>query len=289
MFNLRNRSFLKEIDFEPTELRSPPPAVGGRQDRQVRRHRGEAPRGQGDRPDLREDVDPHPLGLRGRRLRPGRARHLSRSVGLAARPQGVGGRHGPRARPHVRRHRVPRQPPGRRRGAGRARRGARLQRAHQRVASRPRCWPTSSRCTRRAASRTTRSSYAFVGDCRFNMGRSLLVMGALMGADVRLAGPAEPAPPGDVVAIAEDIARRTGARITITDDASSAVIGRRLHPHRRVGVDGRGQGRVDRAGPAARAVPGELGAAGEDGQPEGQVHALPARLPRSEHRSSVGR
>jgi ornithine carbamoyltransferase len=32
-------------------------------------------------------------------------------------------------------------------------------------------------------------SYAFVGDCRFNMGRSLLVMGALMGSDVRLAGP----------------------------------------------------------------------------------------------------
>ena len=31
--------------------------------------------------------------------------------------------------------------------------------------------------------------YAFVGDCRYNMGRSLLVMGALMGADVRLAGP----------------------------------------------------------------------------------------------------
>ena len=29
--------------------------------------------------------------------------------------------------------------------------------------------------------------YAFTGDCRFNMGRSLLVMGALMGSDVRLA------------------------------------------------------------------------------------------------------
>src|ERR1700749_3705867 len=27
-------------------------------------------------------------------------------------------------------------------------------------------------------------AYAFVGDCRFNMGRSLLVMGALMGSDV---------------------------------------------------------------------------------------------------------
>ena len=37
-------------------------------------------------------------------------------------------------------------------------------------------------------------AYAFVGDCRFNMGRSLLVMGALMGADVRLAGPAIAAP-----------------------------------------------------------------------------------------------
>jgi ornithine carbamoyltransferase len=31
--------------------------------------------------------------------------------------------------------------------------------------------------------------YAFAGDCRFNMGRSLLVMGALMGSDVRLVGP----------------------------------------------------------------------------------------------------
>ena len=46
-------------------------------------------------------------------------------------------------------------------------------------------------------------TYAFVGDCRFNMGRSLLVMGALMGADVRLAGPASLAPPDDVVKIAE--------------------------------------------------------------------------------------
>src|SRR6187401_2213114 len=47
-------------------------------------------------------------------------------------------------------------------------------------------------------------SYAFVGDCRFNMGRSLLVMGALMGADVRLGGPTELAPPDDVVDVARD-------------------------------------------------------------------------------------
>src|SRR5689334_22767378 len=67
--------------------------------------------------------------------------------------------------------------------------------------------------------------YAFVGDCRFNMGRSLLVMGALMGSDVRLSGPAELHPPKDVVDLATDIAGRTGARITITEDPAEAVSG----------------------------------------------------------------
>ncbi|MEU5880110.1 ornithine carbamoyltransferase [Spirillospora sp. NPDC047279] len=70
-----------------------------------------------------------------------------------------------------------------------------------------------------------RISYAFVGDCRYNMGRSLLVMGALMGSDVRLAGPAELHPPKDVVAVAEDIAGRTGARVTVTEDPAEAVSG----------------------------------------------------------------
>ena len=68
-------------------------------------------------------------------------------------------------------------------------------------------------------------SYAFVGDQRFNMGRSLLVTGALMGSDVRMVGPAELAPPPDVVEIAQDIASRTGATITITDDVDEGVRG----------------------------------------------------------------
>jgi ornithine carbamoyltransferase len=68
-------------------------------------------------------------------------------------------------------------------------------------------------------------SYAFVGDCRYNMGRSLLVTGALLGADVRLAGPEPLQPPADVVALTRDIASRTGARITITDDPAAAVSG----------------------------------------------------------------
>ena len=120
MFNLRNRSFLKEIDFEPRELRFLLQLVRGAEDRQVRRHRGQAARGQGDRADLREDVDAHAVGVRGRGVRSGRPRDVPRSVRLAARPQGVGGRHGAGARPDVRRDRVPRQRADRRRGARRA-------------------------------------------------------------------------------------------------------------------------------------------------------------------------
>ena len=68
-------------------------------------------------------------------------------------------------------------------------------------------------------------SYAFMGDLRFNMGRSLLVTGALLGSDVRMVGPKELAPPDDVVKIAEDIAASTGASITVTDDAAAGVDG----------------------------------------------------------------
>ena len=68
-------------------------------------------------------------------------------------------------------------------------------------------------------------AYAFVGDCRFNMGRSLLVTGALMGSDVRLAGPEPLQPPEDVIELAHTIAAATGARITITEDPAEAVSG----------------------------------------------------------------
>ncbi|WP_426573095.1 ornithine carbamoyltransferase [Aquihabitans sp. McL0605] len=68
-------------------------------------------------------------------------------------------------------------------------------------------------------------TYAYLGDCRYNMGRSLLIMGALMGSDVRLCGPTSLQPPADVVALANDLAATTGARITITDDPAEAVAG----------------------------------------------------------------
>jgi ornithine carbamoyltransferase len=46
-----------------------------------------------------------------------------------------------------------------------------------------------------------------------------------MGSDVRLAGPASLHPPADVVEIAEELASRSGARITVTEDAAEAVSG----------------------------------------------------------------
>ena len=96
-------------------------------------------------------------------------------------------------------------------------------------------------------------SYAFVGDCRFNMGRSLLVMGALMGADVRLGGPDVAGAAGRRRARSPRTSPRAPARRSpITDDVGAGRGRRRLRAHRRLGVDGRGQGRVGRAGAAAR-------------------------------------
>jgi len=68
-------------------------------------------------------------------------------------------------------------------------------------------------------------SYAFLGDCRFNMARSHIAMAALMGADLRLGGPADLAPPSDVMKLAAEVATKTGARITFTEDAAEAVDG----------------------------------------------------------------
>lgn len=68
-------------------------------------------------------------------------------------------------------------------------------------------------------------SYAFMGDLRFNMARSHIVMAALMGSDLRLGGPAELAPPADVLEAANKIASRTGATITVTEDPAAAVDG----------------------------------------------------------------
>ena len=68
-------------------------------------------------------------------------------------------------------------------------------------------------------------SYAFVGDLRFNLARSHIVTAALLGSDIRLAGPSDLGPPQEVLDIATGIARATGASITVTNDVEAAVDG----------------------------------------------------------------
>jgi ornithine carbamoyltransferase len=66
-------------------------------------------------------------------------------------------------------------------------------------------------------------TYTYMGDARSNVGRSLLVMGAIMGADVRICGPKELWPPGDVQDLAAERAERSRAQITLTDDPDQAL------------------------------------------------------------------
>ena len=68
-------------------------------------------------------------------------------------------------------------------------------------------------------------SYAYLGDARFNMGNSLLIAGALMGMDVRIAAPTSLQPAPELVAKIQQIAQQTGAKITITDNPQQAVQG----------------------------------------------------------------
>ena len=68
-------------------------------------------------------------------------------------------------------------------------------------------------------------SYAYLGDARFNMGNSLLVGGAKMGMDVRIVAPKSLQPAAELVAECRKVAEQTGARITITDDVDAGVKG----------------------------------------------------------------
>ena len=68
-------------------------------------------------------------------------------------------------------------------------------------------------------------SYAYLGDARYNMGNSLLVGGAKMGMDVRIVAPKALQPAPELVAQCMEIAKETGARITITDDPKAGVKG----------------------------------------------------------------
>ncbi|MCY9825324.1 ornithine carbamoyltransferase [Vibrio chagasii] len=68
-------------------------------------------------------------------------------------------------------------------------------------------------------------SFAYLGDARNNMGNSLLVGAAKMGMDIRLVAPKAFWPEEQLVEECQAIAQGTGAKITLTEDVAEGVKG----------------------------------------------------------------
>ncbi len=68
-------------------------------------------------------------------------------------------------------------------------------------------------------------SFAYLGDARNNMGNSLLVGAAKMGMDFRAVAPKQFWPEEGLVKVCEAIAKETGAKITLTESVDKGVKG----------------------------------------------------------------
>ncbi|MBC8146689.1 MAG: ornithine carbamoyltransferase [Bacteroidetes bacterium] len=68
-------------------------------------------------------------------------------------------------------------------------------------------------------------SFAYLGDARNNMGNSLMVGAAKMGMDFRAVAPKSCQPTDELVAQCQEIAKETAAKITITDNVDEGVKG----------------------------------------------------------------
>lgn len=68
-------------------------------------------------------------------------------------------------------------------------------------------------------------SYCYTGDARSNMGHSLMIAGCLMGMDVRIAAPKSLWPEEEYIAHARELESLYGAKLTITEDVTTAVKG----------------------------------------------------------------
>ncbi len=65
--------------------------------------------------------------------------------------------------------------------------------------------------------------FAYVGDARNNMGNSLMIGAAKMGMDFRAGAPAKLFPEENLIKTAQTIAAQTGARITLTEHVEEAI------------------------------------------------------------------
>ncbi|EJB8417320.1 TPA: ornithine carbamoyltransferase [Vibrio vulnificus] len=67
--------------------------------------------------------------------------------------------------------------------------------------------------------------FAYLGDARNNVGNSLMVGAAKMGMDIRLVGPQAFWPDEELVAACQAIAKQTGGKITLTENVAEGVQG----------------------------------------------------------------
>ncbi len=79
--------------------------------------------------------------------------------------------------------------------------------------------------TEHAAKPLSEITYAFMGDGRFNMGRSYLATGAVLGMDARIVAPKHLWPDEALIDEAKALAQKTGARLHLTEDVASGVKG----------------------------------------------------------------
>jgi len=68
-------------------------------------------------------------------------------------------------------------------------------------------------------------AYCYLGDARFNMGNALMIGGCKLGMDVRLCAPKSLWPSGEMVQKARAVASETGACLTLTEDIAAAIKG----------------------------------------------------------------
>jgi ornithine carbamoyltransferase len=68
-------------------------------------------------------------------------------------------------------------------------------------------------------------SFCYLGDARYNMANSLMVGAAKMGMDFRIASPKQYWPNEELVATCREIAKETGAKIKLTEDVAEGVKG----------------------------------------------------------------
>ena len=126
-------------------------------------------------------------------------------------------------------------------------------------------------------------AYTYLGDARNNMGNSLMIAGCKFGMDVRLCAPEHLWPEEELVKTARGIAEETGARLTLTADVDEGVKGvDYLYTDVWVSM-GEDHERVGGADQAPEAVPDQRRDPEEDREPAGSSSCTASR------RSTTGR